>query len=306
LQLAARRTNSMALLAVAGKVQLDGFVKVKAAIDEMVSALKKEMADEVEHQRFCTSELDKNAKQTEDKEDHVADLESSIAEAVDTIETLTTDVTNLNADIDEMNVQLKAASEQRESDNKEFQQTVADQRATQTLLTKALARLELFYKKDVRIATQEAALVQQKVKQTPPAQFNAYKKSSGSSPVMGLLEQIIEDSKKLEAEAVSGETSAQADYEAMVKSSNEVSDGLTQSIALKTEQAAAAKLDSETAQADHTSAVGELESLAQYESDLHLECDFLLKNFDIRQRARLQEMEAIQDAKAILAGSAQL
>jgi len=49
--------------------------------------------------------------------------------------------------------------------------------------------------------------------------------------------------------------------------------------------------------------VGELESLAAYEADLHDECDFVLKNFEIRQKARLQEMEAIQAAKAILSGA---
>jgi len=44
-------------------------------------------------------------------------------------------------------------------------------------------------------------------------------------------------------------------------------------------------------------------SLAQYEADLHEQCDFVLKNFDIRQKARLQEMEAVQAAKAILSGA---
>ena len=41
--------------------------------------------------------------------------------------------------------QVKRASEDRELENKEFQQTVADQRATQGILKKALDRLKVVY-----------------------------------------------------------------------------------------------------------------------------------------------------------------
>jgi len=45
-----------------------------------------------------------------------------------------------------------------------------------------------------------------------------------------------------------------------------------------------------------------LQALALTEADLHGECDWVLRNFELRQRARLQEIEAIQQAKAILSG----
>jgi hypothetical protein len=37
--------------------------------------------------------------------------------------------------------------------------------------------------------------------------------------------------------------------------------------------------------------------------DLHKACDFILQNFDIRQEARDQEIEALAQAKAILSGA---
>jgi hypothetical protein len=46
----------------------------------------------------------------------------------------------------------------------------------------------------------------------------------------------------------------------------------------------------------------ELEQLANEKADLHKSCDFTVKNFDIRQEARDQEVEAIRQAKAILSG----
>ena len=51
----------------------------------------------------------------------------------------------LNAEIAQMQVDMKSTSEDREIENKDFQETIADQRASQVILAKALARLEVFY-----------------------------------------------------------------------------------------------------------------------------------------------------------------
>ena len=48
------------------------------------------------------------------------------------------------------------------------------------------------------------------------------------------------------------------------------------------------------------STVLQLEQLANAKADLHKACDFTIKNFDIRQEARDQEVEALRQAKAIL------
>merc|ERR1719401_3044981 len=192
-----------------------------------------------------------------------------------------------------MEVAIKKASQVREAENAEFQTTVADQRATQDILTKALGKLQEFYKK---------AFLIQRSKQEPPVKFNSYKKNAGAGPVIGMIQQIIEDSKALESEAVSGETAAQKSYETFVKDSNDLIAELTESVSSKTKAHATAKMDSETAKSDLDSTMGELEGLAKYEADMHSQCDFVLKNFEIRQKARMDEMEAIQQAKAILSG----
>merc|ERR1719401_2970281 len=192
-----------------------------------------------------------------------------------------------------MEVAIKKASQVREAENAEFQTTVADQRATQAILSKALGKLQEFYKK---------AFLLQKSKQEPPVKFNAYKKNAGASPVIGMIEQIIEDSKSLESEAVAGEAEAQSTYEKFVKDSNDVIKKLSDSVASKTKASAIAKADKEQANSDLESTIGVLESLALTEQDLHGECDFVLKNFAARQKARMDEMEAIGQAKAILSG----
>merc|ERR1719161_1241396 len=117
-----------------------------------------------------------------------------------------------------------------------------------------------------------------------------------------MIEQIIEDSKKLESEAVSGETEAQASYETFVKDSNDLIAKLSATVSAKTKAKSKAKEDTEQAKSDLDTKMGELESLAMTEQDLHNECDWVLRNFAARQKARMDEMEAIGQAKAILSG----
>merc|ERR1719463_373813 len=50
-------------------------------------------------------------------------------------------------------------------------------------------------------------------------------------------------------------------------------------------------------------ALNEQQQNKNAEADLHKSCDFVLKNFDIRQAARDQEVEALRQAKAILSGA---
>merc|ERR1719159_1025871 len=47
----------------------------------------------------------------------------------------------------------------------------------------------------------------------------------------------------------------------------------------------------------------DLEGLSQEAADLHGECDYTLKNFEVRQAARMKEMEALKMVKAILSGA---
>jgi len=47
----------------------------------------------------------------------------------------------------------------------------------------------------------------------------------------------------------------------------------------------------------------DLEGLSAYLASLHGDCDYVVKNFDIRQEARAQEIEALQQAKQILSGA---
>merc|ERR1712066_71166 len=295
----ANKLNSPKLAALAYRVRLDAFTRVKKAIDDMVEHLLQEKADEIKHKDFCVDEFNTNQLQTEKKEREKKDLLAKIATLETTIEELAKAIETLKAEIAEMQVQLKRAGEDREKQNKEFQMTVADQRETQKLLTSALGVLQDFYGK-------KGAFVQEKqepVGPPPPPGFEAYKNNAASGGVMQLIQQIISDAKAMEAETIRAEEDAQKAYEDFVKETNNSIEAKSRDIVNKSEEKAKAETDLVRAKEDKEAVMLELEQLSNYNAELHQSCDFVLKNFDLRQTARDEEVEALRQAKAILSGA---
>merc|ERR1719393_676674 len=125
---------------------------IQAMIDELV----KQQADEVTKKDMCIDEINSNEASTEaatrDKDEAIEKIEALTA----TIDTLTKEIAALKGEVADGQTALKRAGEDRELENKDFQLTVADQRATQKVLTAALSILKGFYDK--------AALLSQKPK----------------------------------------------------------------------------------------------------------------------------------------------
>merc|ERR1712139_626643 len=187
------------------------------AIDDMVTQLLKEKEDEIKHKDFCVEEFNTNELQTEKKEREKADLIAKIEDLELTIKQLTEAIDTLKSEIAEMQVQMKRAGEDREKENKEFQMAVADQRATQKLLTAALNVLKGFYEKKAKAVLLQT---QQPAGPPPPPGFSEYKKNAAAGGVMGMIQQIINDAKAMEADAIRSEADAQTAYEDFVKETN--------------------------------------------------------------------------------------
>merc|ERR1711918_152887 len=124
-----------------------------------------------------------------------------------------------------------------------------------------------------------------------------------SGGVMGMIQQIINDAKAMEAETIRDEEDAQKAYEDFVKETNASIEEKSADIVNKSENKAKAETDLVEAKENHEAVMLELEQLANYKAELHSSCDFVMKNFEIRQTARDEEIEALKQAKAILSGA---
>jgi len=295
----AKKSNNPRLMTLALRVRLDAFTRVKKAIDEMITQLMKEKEDEIKHKDYCIENLNENEKKTERKDLEKKDVLETIEDLTMTIDTLTKEIDTLKSEVSEMQVQMKHAGEDRELENKEFQTTVADQRATAALLGKALDVLKSVYAKKAVAFDQE----EDEDDQTPPVQFKKMEKNKNSGGVMGMIQELIDEAKALEAEAIRGEEEAQKAYEDFVKDTNASVEKKTKEITTKSEELAKATSDKTKAEDQRDDILQELEMLNNEAADLHKACDFVLKNFDVRQEARDGEIEGLKQAKAILSGA---
>merc|ERR1719261_656041 len=134
-----------------------------------------------------------------------------------------------------------------------FQITVADQRATQTLLQKALDVLKGFYDKKALLQTGQPA------GPPPPGGFKEYKKSGAAGGVMGMIQQIIEDAQAMEAEAIKDETAMQEAYQGLVRETNNSIKEKVVEIDNKTKDRGNAEVARAEAQQAHEDVLGDLE-----------------------------------------------
>jgi len=296
----AKAVGKPRLATLATRMRLAGFEKVIEEIDGMIADLKKEKADDIKMKDFCIEALHKNEVATEMKNRDIEALQAKVEDLKAHIDELTKAIATLNSEVDEARIQLKRAGEDRELENKDFQQVVADQRETQQLLSKALNVLKGFYEKSFVQAKNKA---KQPAGPPPPPGFKTYEKSSGSTGVMGMLEQIISETKTMEADAVKAETDAQKAYEAFVKDTNASVEDKVRAIVNKSEEKATAEQDKVSTEEELASALNELQELMNENADLHKSCDFTLDNFDARQAALDQEMDGLREAKSVMKGS---
>merc|ERR1719454_2525977 len=138
---------------------------------------------------------------------------------------------------------------------------------------------------------------------TPPPGFKEYKKNAAAGGVMGMIQQIISDAKAMEADAIRSEEDAQKAYEDFVKETNASIEAKSKEMINKTEEKAKAEADLTESNESKENVLLELEHLSNYNAELHQSCDFVMKNFEIRQTARDEEIDALKQAKAILSGA---
>merc|ERR1719333_714439 len=282
---ASKKFKSVQLLNLASSVRLDAFGKVIEQISATVDALKQEQKDEVKDKDFCISELNANERETAKYTDQKEALDQKIADLTASIAELTESIATLKQEVTDTQVGMMKATEVRKAENADFNEVVADQRATQAILKKALDRLKETYG------------FMQKGESQP--EQKTYAKSAGGGGAVAMIEEIVTESKDLEMKALGDEQASQAAYEGYVKDGNKAITAATTDIANKAITAATTDQALAEADGDLKSTIDTILKLGDMSSELHSQCDFLLKNFEARQSARTEEIDALNQAKQI-------
>merc|ERR1719293_303437 len=138
----------------------------------------------------------------------------------------------------------------------------------------------------------------------PPETFGAYtKKSEESGGVIAMIDKIVTEVDKEMTEAEVEEKNAQDNYETLMSDAG--AKRTADSKALTEKEASKAKGE-ESLQLEKDKKEGLGEELMETEQvlmNLHNECDWLLKYYDMRKAARSDEVDALKKAKDVLNGA---
>jgi len=336
------KNANLELLALALQGKKIGFEKVIQMIDDMIATLKVEQKDDDSKKEYCAEELDLADDKKKGLEHDVADLETAIEDLKGAIVKLAEEIAALTAGIKELDAKVTEATEQRKEENEDFKELMASDTAAKELLKFAKNRLNKFYNpklykappktelsREDRIvenmsgtaaptagpggiagtgiavlAEVSAHIGEQVAPPPPPETFGAYqKKSEDSMGVMAMVDLLLADLDKEMTEAETTEKDAQSDYETAMKDAADKRTADSKLLSEKEGIKAESEADLEAKTGEKAAASAELMSTMKYIASLHMECDWLLKYFEVRKEARASEIDALGKAKAVLSGA---
>merc|ERR1719151_572194 len=309
------------------------FDKVIGMIDEMVGILGEEQKADDDKKAYCEAELDKTEDTKKSLERKVDDLGAALEETKGLIATLTEEIEALADGIKALDKSVAEATENRKAENAAYKELMAADTAAEKLLSMAGNRLAKFYTPKLYVAPPKQELsaeqriavnmgseaapteppmlaqirqhdLQSVAPPPPPETWGAYKeKGEEHGGVVAMLNMLKADLEKEMQEAKVEEADAQFEYEKMMADSAEKRRVDSQSLADK--EGTKADLESKALKLkeEETSTMKEVLTTAETLKNLHMECDWLVSNFEVRKEARAGEVDALKKAKAVLSGA---
>merc|ERR550537_1266220 len=307
------------LIAVAlhsGKVSFEKVIKM---IDNMVVLLGKEQVADDEKKAYCEAELDKAEDEEKQLNIEIEDLEKAIDAAKEQVATLAEEIEALVEGIKELDKAVAEATEQRKEEHEDYVTNLAANNAAKDIIGIAKNRMQKFYnpklfkpapKRELtaeeRISvnlggtmaptnppggiagTGVTALVQEHVAPPPPPEtYGAYaKQSSVAGGVLAMMDMLVADLDKEIQEMEFEEKDAQTEYEEFMADSAEKRAADSKSITDKEAAKAGLEAEIERMTQEHKATMEAAMAKGEQIKDLHLECDWLTQNYEVRKEAR--------------------
>jgi len=285
----AKKLNSKVLAIAALHAGFDPFAKVIEMIKSLITKLEEEAAAEAAHKGWCDKELHDNKVKRDTKSAEVAKLTAEKEAYEAEIAELSKQLDELAAAQAALAKAMKEATDVRGKEKAENTQTIADAKEAQSAVESALAILKEFYAKQ--------ALLQEK--QVP--EMKAYKGQGGAKKgVVGMLEVILADFARLEAETTADETTAANEYDQFMSDSKADAKAKHQEEYDKGLQKDQKEHELKGVKSDLGSTQEELDAALQYYEELKPACLEVHVSYEERVAKRKEEIESLKQAYEIL------
>lgn len=309
LQKEAVKLNSNRLARVANAIAAENpFTGVLKEIDNMLVVIKEEGKADKEKLDWCNDERGTNDASHAEKVAEIEELENTITTLKNVIGEPETGLIDLlaadRASLDENRQNALAAFKTRSEENALYKQNIINGRDVQELINSAAHELRLYYKRlaEEKGATEHAEMTLTGEDSAVVGTGEGFSDGQGANgeKAIKLLEGILDDSLKEEAEIQKDEHKAHDDFEELSADLEQTAKTLEKNIVRMTDEKAQKEKELLQAENDNKQTKADKKAIENYLKSIKAGCDFITEHFDHRESSRADESAALENAISLL------
>lgn len=302
----ATKIDSRLLSLVSQRVAVDPFNKVKKMIKDLISKLMEEATGETEHKGWCDTELSTNKVTRDAKSADISKLNAEVEDLTANIAELGQDIEDLNSGVAELDAAMATATKERTDSKAKNAETVKESKDAQAAVSSAIAVLKDFFAKsaEAKAFAQESTQVGGPAEDAPETFDGAYKGQlpEGGS-VVDFLQVILSDFARLEAETASAEATEADNYKNFMFETKKDKALKENEIGHKENTKVNKESDLHSTQRELKSTQEQLDGAVSYYEKLKPTCVDSGITYEERVKRREEEVQSLQEALKILAGT---
>mmetsp|Transcript_20737 Transcript_20737/g.54951 ORF Transcript_20737/g.54951 Transcript_20737/m.54951 type:complete len:717 (-) Transcript_20737:167-2317(-) len=317
-------SHSFSIAKIANAVKTGGhFDKVIVSIDDMISLLRQEEQDDIQHRDRCERAENKNKNEMGDLAHEMQKSGDSLQRMGDKKLELEAAITQLESDMLSTEGDMKNLLEMRNEAVNEFKQAMKDDALAIALLEKAIEALSGFYKRNK--VSMDGFLQKGDPEYTvdgdkaPTLSYEGTRTDGGTSGgkayggrkgetggIVAIITMLKEDLEKEITQGKLDDAEAEKQYEEQKGSLKKSLDAQTETKITTEEELS--ELEGKMRDVKEYSAQkgGDLGAEQNTEATLKTDCDWVKTHFDSRASKRKTEIDGLEQAKQFLAGGFEL
>jgi len=280
------------------------FDKVMVMIDQMISLLRKEEQEDIEHRDRCENGQNANTNELEDLSADIATADKKLKHLSNTKKDLNGKLDTTNDDIKDTNKDMAEMLDQRNKDHAEFEHALKMDADAVSVIKMAIVRISKYYKENgMKLQLVQSPEYSQDPDKAPETTFSgADAHQSESTGIVGILDMIQEDLTKEMAEGRADEAKAQAEYEKQSGALQASLDAQKETKASLEKEIAGVEDSEATTEKRKDEKKDDKDSEEDMKKALKSDCNWVKTHFESRRTKRKSEIDGLVEAKNFLAG----
>merc|ERR1719160_2319133 len=292
----ARKEQSYTLAQLAIRVRSDPFGKIRGLIEEMISKLVKDAAEEADQKQFCDEETSESKAKQADLSGKLEKNAARIQKAEAGKAKIAEEIKHLSGEIAEIDAGQAKATMVRSEQHEEFLKASQDAKDSAAAVAKAIDVLSEYYSNGAPAFVQVGA-----GHHTWQPAFGGAKSDVGST-IVSILENCESNFAQMLAEQEADEASALESYEKLTQENKVGKAEKTADVEGKENEMKALEVAVGNYKENKATTTQELDAVLTYLDKLKPQCETKALSYTERKAKRDEEIEGLKEALTLLSG----